>query len=164
MRGRRGHLLCLVRQFVLHGRDPIEAEPQEAAEELDHEREVLLPAREERRPLFGVVELRRELRTLRTQLSHRLARRRLAHEVREEEAQEEVALERDEGGRGARVRTERLEALLGERLDGPLASLAGLRAGGEVAEPRETLWLDVVLALSRPVEHASEYRFLFARA
>ena len=49
---------------------------------------------------------------------------------------------------------QRLEALVGERVDRPLARLAGLLARLEVAELGQPLGLDVVLALARPVEEA----------
>ena len=57
-----------------------------------------------------------------------------------------------------RILAQRLESLLGERVDGALAGLARLLAGFEVAELREPLRLGVVLALAGPVEHPAALR------
>ena len=58
----------------------------------------------------------------------------------------------------ARVLAQRVESLVGERVDGALAGLAGLLAGVEVAEVREPLGLGVVLALAGPGEHPAALR------
>ena len=78
---------------------------------------------------------------------------------RDQQAEERLALERREArpGCGAYV-AQRLEPLVGERVDGPLAGLARLLARLEVAEPGEPLRLDVVLALAGPVEHPAAPR------
>ena len=60
----------------------------------------------------------------------------------------------------ARPRAQRLEPLVGQRVHGPLARLARLLARLQVAELREPLRLDVVLALPRPVEDAPAPRHL----
>ena len=60
--------------------------------------------------------------------------------------------------RAARWPPQRVQTLGGERVDRPLTGLARLLARLQVAEPREALGLDVVLALSRPVEHTPASR------
>ena len=90
--------------------------------------------------------------------SHALADDGFADEVGGEKAQERVALERREADRRLRPLAKRVETLVGERVDRALARLARLLARGEVAEPREPLRLDVVLALAGPREEAAAPR------
>ena len=78
---------------------------------------------------------------------------RLSDEVAEEESEERIALEWREAHWCLRVLVESVEPLLGERVNGAFAGLARFASCLEVAELREPLWLDVVLAFSGPVEH-----------
>jgi hypothetical protein len=65
----------------------------------------------------------------------------LADEVADQEAEQCVALDRHECDRRLGVFVERVESLLGERVDGAFAGLAGFLAGREVAELRDSLRL-----------------------
>src|SRR5207248_548777 len=78
--------------------------------------------------------------------------RRLADQVGYKQAEEQLALDRCEKDRRARPGSQRVEPLLGQRVDGALAGLARLLPGGEVAKPGEPLRLNVVLALTGPGE------------
>ena len=91
-------------------------------------------------------------------VEHAGAGDRFSDEVAEQEPEERVALERREAHRSLRVLAQSLEPLLRERVHRALAGLAGFASCLEVAELREPLWLDVVLALSGPVEHAPPSR------
>jgi hypothetical protein len=74
----------------------------------------------------------------------------LADEVSDQGPKERLALERRERDRGAGVCPERFEPLVAEPVDGPLAGLARLFPGLEIAEASQALGLRVVLALSPP--------------
>ena len=66
--------------------------------------------------------------------------------------------ERGEVHRRRRPLRQRVEAAIGEGVDGALAGLPRLLARVEIAEPGEALGLDVVPALTGPVEHAAAPR------
>jgi hypothetical protein len=105
-----------------------------APEEVDHEREVLRPVREGLRGCLAIVEPGPEVRDVVAERGHALARHGLPDEVGDQESQERVALDRGEANRGLRVVSERLETLVGQRVDRALACLPGLLACLQVAE------------------------------
>ena len=100
---------------------------------------------------LGLVEPRGEVGDVLSERAEALAHRRLADEVGHEQARERLVLHPRVAHRRARPLPQRLQALVGERVDGALARLARLLARVEVAEARQALGLDVVLALPRPV-------------
>src|SRR5262249_45985130 len=87
-----------------------------------------------------------------------LSCRLLPHEVCDEEANQELALDRCELNRGLRPGAKRLDPFRGQRVDGSLTRLPRLLPGLEVAELGEALRLDVVLALPGPGEHPAALR------
>ena len=101
---------------------------------------------------LGLVEPRPQVGDVVAQRPDALARHLLAHEVGDQQPQQRLALDRREGDRRLRPRAQRLEPLVGQRVDRPLARLARLLARLEVAELGQPLGLDVVLAFARPVE------------
>ena len=109
--------------------DEFQVQLEEAAQEAGHEQQVLLAVRE--RPLRGarLFEARVDVGDVVAQGGHALAGDLLADEVADQQPEQRVALQRREGDGRARVFAERLESLVGERVDGALARLAGLLAG-----------------------------------
>ena len=79
---------------------------------------------------------------------------RFADEIADQQSEQRVALERCEAHRGLCVGAKRVEPLLGQRVHRSLPRFARLASCLEVAETGESLGLDVVLALTCPVEHA----------
>jgi hypothetical protein len=101
------------------------------------------------------IEARGEIGDVVPKRGEALARDHLSDQVGDQQPEEQVALDGDEACGRPGVLAERLEALLRQRVDGPLARLSRLLSRSEVPEAREPLRLRVVLALACPVQDPS---------
>ena len=135
--------------------DEFEVELQVAPQELVREEEVFAPVREQLCCCRAFFESIHQLGDIRTKGYEACAGDRFSDEVAEEEPEERVALERRDAHRRSRVVGERRESPVSECVDSAFAGLARFATCLEVAEPCEPLWLDVVLALSGPVEDSA---------
>src|SRR4051812_46798586 len=131
---------------------------EEPAEEAVGEQEILAPVLQRVGSGVGLAEPLAEIGDVVAERADAFARRLLADEVGDQEAEEQLALDRGEKHRRLGVGAQRREALFAQRVDGALARLTRLLASLEVAEPLEPLRLDVVLALAGPREDAITLR------
>jgi hypothetical protein len=99
----------------------LEKSPQEP----DDEQQVLLAVGQLLRRPLGVVEPPADVADLVTKRSDALAGGGLADQVGDQQPLQEIALQRREAGGRTRIFAQRLEALVGERVNGALAGLAG---------------------------------------
>ena len=125
---------CRRSEFPLDPVHQLEVEVEVAPEEVDRHEQVLATVGQVLRRTLSVVESCLEVGDVLLEGAHALARDLFAHQVADEQAEQGVALERSEGDRGGGVLLERLESLVGQRVDRALAGLAGLLARLEVAE------------------------------
>src|SRR5579862_7503944 len=135
--------------------DQFLVEADQALDEIEAQVQVLLAMRERLRPFGRLGDPRAHVVEVLSQPCKALADGVLADEVGGEQADERIALERREPHRSPRPRTEGIQPLFGQRVDRALPCPPRRLARLEVAELREALRLDVVLALAGPGEEAA---------
>jgi osmotically-inducible protein OsmY len=135
--------------------DQVLVQVEQATEKVDRKQQVGGTVRVCTGRLDGLVESCAQVGDVVAEGGEAFARHLLADKVANQQAQESVTLHRSDRDGSARIIPERVQTLVGERVHRALPRLARFLAGLQVAELREPLRLDVVLALAGPIEHAA---------
>jgi hypothetical protein len=127
-------------------------EVEEPAQEAEHEQQVLGPRGTRPGEGLGLLETGEQIADVVADCADALPGGFLPDQVGDQQADQQLAFDRGEAHRGPGPRAERFQALVRQRVNGALPGLARLGARRQVSELGQPLGLDVVLALTGPVE------------
>jgi hypothetical protein len=128
-------------------------EVQEPPQEAEHEQQVLGPGGTRPGERLGLLKPDEQIADVVADRGDALPGGFLPHQVGDQQAEQQLALDGGEAHRGPGPRAKRLQALVGQCIDGARAGLTRLGACRQVSELGEPFGLDVVLALTCPVEN-----------